>query len=89
MWNVSGKGPYRNNHLEDLSVGGSMILKWTMKKGVERIDLPWDRQVTGCCAHSKEYTDSVKCSIPLLAKKLSASQERLGSKELVINYKLY
>jgi hypothetical protein len=53
MWNVSGKGPYRNNHLEDLSVGGSMILKWTMKKGVERIDLTWDRQITGCCAHSK------------------------------------
>ena len=53
------------NHLEDLGVDGSMILKWVFKNwggGVDWIGLAQKRgRVAGCCECCNESSGSVKC----------------------------
>ena len=52
--------------LEDLGVGGMMLLKWNLNRmgegGLESCGLG-KVQVVGCCEHGDESWSRVKCSV--------------------------
>ena len=53
------------DHLEDLGIGGRIILKWIFEQwggGIDRIDLTKDRwQVAVLCGRSNVPLSSIKC----------------------------
>ena len=52
------------DHLEDLSVDGRVIFIWISKEqdgDMDRIDLPQDIQVAGCCKCDNEPSGFAKC----------------------------
>jgi hypothetical protein len=54
------------DHLEDLILGGRIMFKWILKKcDGSVLDKSGSRQghVTGCCEHSNEPLDSLKCTV--------------------------
>jgi hypothetical protein len=53
------------DHLDDLAIEGSVILKWILKKLVYRLWTgcmwPICTRVAGCCADCNEPSGSIKC----------------------------
>ena len=55
----------KRDHLQDLGIDGSLILKWIIKKWFEETwtGLLWLRigQVSGACECGNEHSGSIKC----------------------------
>jgi len=55
----------KHQYLEDLGVGGRVVLKWFLTKQDKGV-MDWitpaqDRDVAGCCEHASESLGSVNC----------------------------
>lgn len=53
------------DHLKDLGLDGTIILKWVLKRvvmgnGIDATGSGW-RQVTGCYKHNDALSGSIKC----------------------------